>query len=111
VSSPVLTSAAVLTCPHGGSVRALTSSPRVLAGGAGVLRTGDAFVVAGCAFTVGPAASPCTSVTWTGAAARVLAEGQPVLTAASVGLCSGPSGAPQGAVVVASPGQARVTAS
>jgi hypothetical protein len=66
-----------------------------------VLRMSDTCTIAGCAFMIGPVPSPCLTVQWVQAAARVQAGGDFVLNEASVGLCLAATMAPQGAVLIA----------
>jgi hypothetical protein len=96
----MLTAAATMMCPHGGTVAATPAATNAVAG-APVLTESDTFVIAGCAFVVATVPSPCVSVQWTGAAARVTRGGAPVLTTASVGLCQAATMAPQGSVIIA----------
>jgi hypothetical protein len=104
-----LTAASTLMCPHGGLVTIIPANSRALAGGAPMATAADAFVVAGCAFTLpGPVPSPCVQVQWIVPGLRVKAGGGPGLDAGSVGLCLGATGAPQGPVLVQST-QPRVT--
>jgi hypothetical protein len=98
---PVLTSASVLTCPHAaGQVAHTPSQTRVVAVGAPALTQADTNTIAGCPFTIGTKPSPCVTVRWTVAAARVTAGGVPLLLQSSVGLCSSPEQAPQGPPLV-----------
>jgi hypothetical protein len=70
----VLTTAAVLTCPHGGKVTVVPSQGRVLANNALIATTTAQITVAGCTFT-----TPCAKVQWANASPRVLVSGQPML--------------------------------
>jgi len=98
--SGLLTTASTLLCPHGGTVTATPASTNVIAG-APVLTESATCMIAGCAFVVGTVPSPCVTVQWVAPAARVSIGGTPALTAASVGLCIGATGAPQGPVQIA----------
>jgi hypothetical protein len=100
MSPAMLTAAATMICPHGGTVAATAAVANAVAG-APVLTGSDTFIIAGCAFVIGTVPSPCVSVQWTGAAARVTRGGVPVLTTASVGLCLAATMAPQGSVIIA----------
>jgi hypothetical protein len=91
-----------MMCPHGGTVMAVPASVAVQAGGAPMLSTSDTFTVAGCAFVIAGAPSPCISVQWVQPAANSTRNGAPTLTLASVGLCLAATQAPQGPVVIAS---------
>jgi hypothetical protein len=97
---PLLTTASVMTCPHGGMVTAAPGSPNAQAG-APILRGSDTFIIAGCAFNIAGVPSPCVSVNWVVTATRVRA-GSLVLNEASMGLCVAATQAPQGPVVIAS---------
>lgn len=98
----LLTTASVLTCPHGGTVQATPSSTAVQAGGAPVVTAADTFLVAGCSFNVSGAPSPCVTVQWVQTAMQSTTGGSPTLTQASVGLCLAATQAPQGPVVISS---------
>lgn len=57
----------------------------------------DAYLIAGCAFTVpGPKPQPCVKVQWLVPAARVLIGGNPAITQASTGLCQSAEQIPAG---------------
>ena len=105
--SALLTAAATMLCPHGGTVLAIPGSSRASAG-APILRVSDTTTIAGCAFAPGGVPSPCVTVQWTAPAGRVQHGGDPVLTEASVGLCLAATQAPQGSVLIAAT-QARVS--
>ena len=99
----LLTTASTLLCPHGGRVQATTSNTIATAPDASafVLVESDVHAVVGCPFVLpGPKPSPCVRVEWTGGSATCDVDGVPALTAASVGQCKSPEGAPQGAAVV-----------
>ena len=109
MAGPSVTVASSLMCPHGGQVTIVPASGRARAGGASIATTADAFLVAGCPFVLpGPVPSPCLQVQWITPALRVKAGGAPAIDAASVGLCIGATGAPQGPVII-QPAQTRVT--
>jgi hypothetical protein len=94
---------ATVTCPHGGQVAGVPSSPKVLVAGQPVLTAADQWMVAGCAFTVPPGKpQPCVAVRWTGPAAKVLVAGTPAVLALSTGLCQSAEQAPQGPPAVVS---------
>ena len=88
-------------CPHGGQVSTISSNVRVLVSGMQVATIADQSLVAGCAFTI-PPPQPCLRVQWMMPATRVLINGQPALLQSSIGLCLGPTQAPQGPAVIAS---------
>src|SRR5690242_19369989 len=108
--APVLTMAAVMTCPHGGHVQPIPSNPRLMIGGAPVLTVGDTYAVIGCAFVVVLKPQPCVMVRWISGATRMTANGVPVLTQASVGICFSADQIPAGPPIIASPGQTRLLA-
>jgi hypothetical protein len=96
----LLDAGASITCPHGGTGAPSPSSTRVKLGGKPPLLVGDLVSIAGCAFNVSGAPSPCLRVQWVMPATRVRAEGSPVLLSSSVGLCVNAAGAPQGTALV-----------
>jgi len=83
-------------CPHGGMVQFTPGSTKVGLSGKAALRVADTTTIAGCAFNVSGAPSPCMRVTWMMPAMRVAVEGSPVLLSSSIGLCVNAAGAPQG---------------
>lgn len=99
--SGLLTTASVMMCPHGGTVQAVSSNTKVLAGGAPVLRSTDTFIIAGCPFLIVLVPHPCVTVQWVQPAARSTIS-DPTLTLASVGLCQAADQAVQGPVIIAS---------
>lgn len=107
---PVLHSGAVATCPHGGSLNIIAASPRVMVSGMPVAVLSDQGLVAGCAFTV-PVGKPqpCVTTRWIVGAARVMANGQPVLINPCVALCQSAEQIPGGPPIIAS-SQVRVVA-
>jgi hypothetical protein len=105
----VLDGGTSITCPHGGQVTVVARSARVSLGGKPPLLVDDQATVAGCAFNVSGAPSPCVRVQWLLPAVRVTVEGTAVLLQSSVGLCVNAAGAPQGPAVVMGH-QTRVTA-
>lgn len=99
--SALITTAAVMMCPHGGTVQGVPSNPRAQAGGAPLLTASDTFVIAGCTFAIGTLLHPCVSVQWVQPAAHSTAGGNPALTMASIGLCVAADQAVQGQVQIA----------
>jgi hypothetical protein len=93
---------AVAMCPHGGPISTVPGSPRVLLSGMPAATMADQYLVAGCAFNVSGAPSPCLRVQWIAPAVRVLINGAPPILNISAGLCLNPAQAPQGPPVVAS---------
>ncbi len=98
---PLLTTSAVMMCPHGGTV---TGSPGATQAKADaiILRKSDTFTIAGCTFSPGPVPHPCVSVNWVVAAMRAKHASDFVLTTSSVGLCVAADQAPQGTVIISS---------
>lgn len=97
----ILHQGAQVLCTHGGQASPVAQSARVKVGGQGVLTAAHSHSVAGCPFTTPePAPKPCATVTWTTAALRVKADGQPMLLSSSSGLCNGPLGVQGPAQVV-----------
>ena len=92
---------AVAICPHGGQITTISTNVRVLVSGMPVATLTDTSLVAGCAFTI-PPPQPCIRVQWLVPAARVLVNGQPALIQSSLGLCLGPTQAPQGPATILS---------
>lgn len=100
MGSPVLTTADVMMCPHGGSVTLSSSQSKVKAGGAAVLRPGDTFSIAGCAFSTPAGPHPCVTVQWLNPSQTSSASSDKALTKSSVGLCKAGDQAPQGTVMI-----------
>ncbi len=94
-----LTTASVLMCPHGGMVNVTPASTRVTAAAPMICGT-DSFIIAGCAFNIAGAPSPCVAVTWVVTATRVKNSSNFALNAASMGLCTNAAQAPQGPVTI-----------
>jgi hypothetical protein len=83
---PPLTPATLLTCPHGGLVRGLSTNGLTFT-------ASDAFVVLGCSFKPGLFLSPCFSVRW------ISGPSNP-LDIRSQGLCFNAAGEVQGPVTI-----------
>jgi hypothetical protein len=64
-------------CAHGGQAQPTEPNPRVLVSGQPITTMTAPYAVAGCAFNVSGAPSPCVTATWTTAATRVTSNGQP----------------------------------
>ncbi len=97
----LLNASAVLMCPHGGSVSAVSTNTRAKAGGDFILRPSDVFIIAGCPFVIpGVGPHPCMKVQWVVSGLRTKAAGDNVLTSDSVGLCVAADNAPQGTVMI-----------
>lgn len=93
---PLFHVGATAICPHAGQVTTISTNARVLVSGMPVATMGDTFLVAGCAFTVGPKPQPCIKVQWLVPAVRVLVNGQPAILQTSTGLCQSAEQIPQG---------------
>ena len=89
----LLHAGATILCAHGGQAQATAPNPRVKVGGQPVVTQAAPHSVAGCAFNVAGAPSPCVTAQWTTAALRVKAGGQPVLLQDSQATCV-PNGTP-----------------
>jgi len=98
-----LTVSAGLQCPHGGSVRIVSTHTRVMAGSVPIATSTDTFIVSGCPFQI-PAAppipSPCVCVRWILSDNRVKVNGSASLSQSSAGQCLNAAQVPQGPVVV-----------
>jgi len=105
----LLTTAASISCPHGGSASAVPAQQKVTAGSETVLTAADTFVIGGCPFNVAGVASPCMTVQWVVTDTASTAGSNPTLSSDSVGLCVAATGAVQGPVIVDDPGQGQVT--
>jgi hypothetical protein len=100
VGDPFLTTAATVTCPHGGQATIAPSQSAAVAGAA-ICTESDQVTIAGCPFTIGPNPSPCVTVQWQSSSQSTKLSGLAALTAGSVGLCLSAASAPQGPVVLA----------
>jgi hypothetical protein len=89
-----------ITCPHGGSGNLTPSNSSVTVGGQAVAVVSDTTTIAGCAFNVSGAPSPCVSVQWMAPATRVTVGGTPALVSSSIALCLSAANAPQGPATV-----------
>jgi hypothetical protein len=101
MAGQALTAASTLMCPPAGTVTAVPASPRVSAG-ATLLTSADTFLIAGCTFAPGGAASPCLTVQWVVADSAVKVNGSPTLSTSSTGICLSGASVPQGSVIIAS---------
>jgi hypothetical protein len=104
MASPLLTTAASLNCPHGGSVAISSMNSRVSAGPPLALAS-DMFSIAGCPFQIpvgtGSVPHPCVTVQWIRPNTRVTVGGTPTLAMDSSGLCMAADQLPQGNVIIA----------
>jgi hypothetical protein len=96
----LLTVAATIQCPHGGSASLSTSNSRVTGSDGAVLLQSDIHTVAGCAFTIGTKPSPCVRIEWQSPALRSSIDGTAPLLESSLGMCYSPESAPQGVAIV-----------
>ena len=101
----VLHVGATVLCAHGGQAQPTAPNPRVLVSGQPTTTMPAPYVVAGCAFNVSGAPSPCITATWVSAATRVTSNGQPLLLQDSQATC-----APNGTPLLIAAAQTRVTA-
>jgi hypothetical protein len=99
---PVSHVGAVTICPHGGQITGITANARVLVNGMPAVTQTDQFMVAGCAFAVGPKPQPCLTARWLTVATRVTVMGQPLVVQGGVGLCFSAEQIPQGPPTVIS---------
>jgi uncharacterized Zn-binding protein involved in type VI secretion len=84
-------------CQHSsGLITVVSTNQRVKVSGQPVATMGDTFTVAGCLFTVGSKAQPCTTVQFLTAATRVKVLGQAAILKTSTGVCKSAEQAPQG---------------
>jgi hypothetical protein len=99
MGAPILTTADVMMCPHGGQVIPASSQSRVKAQ-VQVLRQGDTFTIAGCAFSTPAGPHPCVTVEWQNPSQEVSAVSDKVLTKLSIGMCKAGDQAVQGVVLI-----------
>lgn len=97
----LLTTGSTVQCPHGGIALLLTSNAKALCADGPVLLESDVHVVMGCPFTVGTVYTPCLRIEWHAPGAKSNAGGAKPLVESSVGVCYGPTDAPQGVAVIA----------
>jgi hypothetical protein len=64
------------------------------------LLASDQVTIAGCAFNVSGAPSPCLQVQWLMPTTRVQIGNGPVVVSTSIGLCVNAAGVPQGPAIV-----------
>lgn len=95
-----LTTGSTLNCPHGGTVIATPTGPRVSFGGEPVVVASDTFTIAGCPFPLLLVPHPCALVQWIVPAAQCGSNQAMMLTTDSVGLCVAADGAVQGPVLI-----------
>jgi hypothetical protein len=93
MAGPVLHMGATVLCAHGGQAMPTVPSPMVLVMGMPIATIAAPYAVAGCAFVAPTGNGPCVTAQWVVGAARVLSQGQPVVTMAGVSTCV-PTGTP-----------------
>lgn len=101
----VVHAGATVLCAHGGQAQPTAPTPRVSVSGQPAVTMTAPYAVAGCAFNVSGAPSPCVTATWVTGATRVLSDGQPLVLLDSQAMCA-PNGTPLAIVGT----QTRVTA-
>ena len=84
---PLLSVGSMIQCVHGAPAQATLPNPRVLLSGQPAVTMAAPHVIAGCAFNISGAPSPCVTANWVVGAVRVLAGGTPVLLMDSVAIC------------------------
>jgi len=90
--APILHLGASVLCSHGGQATPISSTPRVLLSGQPAVTLISPYAVAGCSLPP-IAGGPCVTGQWIVGAARVLANGAPVLLMTSTSTCI-PTGTP-----------------
>ena len=96
----ILQQGCMIQCPHGGMVSVVCTNMKVKVGGAFALLASDVYLVAGCAFMVGPKPQPCLTVEWQMPSTMFKIGGQAVLLESSIGICKSPESAPQGVALI-----------
>lgn len=84
---------ATVMCAHGGQAQPTSPNPRVLVMGQPVVMQPAPYAIAGCAFNVSGAPSPCITAQWITGSTRVLSNGMPLLLLDSQAICA-PNGTP-----------------
>lgn len=106
MATPLLTTAASLMCPHGGTVSIVSASSPVQAGGAPLALVSDSFSISGCPFQItvgtGSVPHPCVRVQWVRSNLLTTVNGTATLAQDSLGLCLAADQLPQGPVSVLS---------
>jgi hypothetical protein len=96
----LLSSSAIMMCPHGGMVSVIPANTRVTAAGGPLIGATDTYLIAGCPFVVGIVPHPCVQVQWVQPDARSQVNGDFTLSEESTGLCIAPDMAVQGTVLI-----------
>ena len=105
----ILTTAATMMCPHGGTVSATVAAARRAMAGAQILTVGDTYLVSGCPLNVAGAPHPCVQVKWIAGALKAKADSNAILTTDAQGLCVAADQVPQGPPVM-TPAQTKAMA-
>lgn len=105
----ILTTAATMKCPHGGTIVATVAGSRRATAGAQILTVNDTYMIAGCPFVLGTAPHPCVIVQWTVPSLKAAADHGALLTVDSQGMCLAADAAPQGPPILA-PAQTKASA-
>lgn len=113
--APVVNSAAVIMCAHGGKVTLLPKQFKVMAGGQPIMCVGDLVgsPIVGCVQPPTPTTAPCLAVAseipipMVGMSPKVMINGKPVLLAGINGITTG---VPPSPLIVSFPGQSTVLA-
>lgn len=105
----ILTTAATMMCPHGGTITATVAAASRATAGAQILTDSDTFMIAGCPLNISGAPHPCVTVQWIAPSLKVTAGGAAILTTDSMGLCKAADEVPQGPPIPV-PAQMRATA-
>lgn len=105
----ILTTAATMMCPHGGTVSATVAAARRATAGAQILTVGDTYLVSGCPLNVSSVPHPCVQVKWIAGALKATADGNAILTTDAQGLCVAADQVPQGPPVL-TPAQTQAVA-
>lgn len=79
---------ATITCLHGGTATAVTSSLRVKADSQAIILQTTSYTVAGCSLTPPPPKPFCATAQFTSGATRVTSDSTPVLLADSQATCA-----------------------
>jgi hypothetical protein len=105
----IITTAATMLCPHGGTVTGTVAGSKRATAGAQILTVNDTFLIAGCAFNIASVPHPCVRVQWITGAYESMAVHGAILTTDAQGLCLAADQAPQGPPIL-TPAQTRAMA-
>ncbi|WP_273652320.1 hypothetical protein [Cellulomonas fimi] len=100
----LVTQGATVTCAHQGQASPASASPRVTAGGQGVVLLPTPYTVAGCSYPP-QSGGPDVSAQWSSGTTRVTSGGQPLAIQGGSGTCQ-----PTGVPLTCTQTQTRVTA-